>query len=59
MVSHQVAAAFFAILPLANLSLLKHADVIGPKVIRTASGFQRLKAFTGPPDHERQDAQWQ
>jgi len=28
-------------------------------VIRTASGFHRLKAFTGPPDHDRQDRQWQ
>jgi len=26
-------------------------------VIRTASGFQRLKALTGPPDHERQELQ--
>jgi hypothetical protein len=30
-----------------------------PAVTRTASGFQRLKAFTGPPDHERQELQWQ
>jgi hypothetical protein len=28
-----------------------------PDVIRTASGFQRLKALTGPPDHERQELQ--
>ena len=28
-------------------------------LVRTAPGFQRLKAFTGPPDHERQDVQWQ
>jgi hypothetical protein len=27
--------------------------------MRTASGFQRLKAFTGPPDQERQERQWQ
>jgi hypothetical protein len=30
-----------------------------PAVIRTASGFHREKAFTGPPDQERQDLQWQ
>jgi len=23
------------------------------------SGFQRLKALTGPPDQERQELQWQ
>jgi hypothetical protein len=28
-------------------------------VMRTASGFQRLKALTGPPDRERQELQWQ
>jgi hypothetical protein len=22
-------------------------------------GFHSVKAFTGPPDHERQDPQWQ
>jgi hypothetical protein len=26
-------------------------------VTRTESGFQRLKALTGPPDHERQELQ--
>jgi hypothetical protein len=31
------------------------ATCSAPEVIRTASGFQRLKAFTGPADHERQD----
>ena len=25
----------------------------------TASGFHRLKAFTGAPDHDRQEWQWQ
>jgi hypothetical protein len=25
----------------------------------TASGFQSEKAFTGPPDQDRQDRQWQ
>src|SRR5262245_31535989 len=30
-----------------------------PAVTRTASGFQSVKALTGPPDHERQDRQWQ
>jgi hypothetical protein len=28
-----------------------------PAVIRTASGFQSVKAFTGPADHERHDPQ--
>jgi len=28
-----------------------------PDVTATASGFHRLKAFTGPPDHERQERQ--
>ena len=35
------------------------ATCSAPAVTRTASGFQRLKAFTGPPDHERQELQWQ
>ena len=30
-----------------------------PFVTRTASGFHRLNAFTGPPDQDRHDAQWQ
>src|SRR6201746_33083 len=30
-----------------------------PAVTRTCSGFQRLNAFTGPPDQDRQDPQWQ
>jgi hypothetical protein len=37
----------------------KVATSSAPEVIRTASGFQRLKAFTGPPDHDRQERQWQ
>jgi hypothetical protein len=28
-----------------------------PAVTRTASGFQSVKALTGPADHERQDRQ--
>ena len=35
------------------------ATCSAPDVTRTASGFHRLKAFTGPPDHDRQDRQWQ
>jgi hypothetical protein len=35
------------------------ATFSAPAVIRTVSGFQRLKAFTGPPDQERQEPQWQ
>jgi hypothetical protein len=30
-----------------------------PFVIFTEVGCQRLKAFTGPPDHDRHDRQWQ
>jgi len=30
-----------------------------PSVIRSASGFHRVNAFTGPADHVRQDSQWQ
>ena len=30
-----------------------------PAVTLTASGFHRLNALTGPPDHERQERQWQ
>ncbi len=30
-----------------------------PLVTLTASAFHRLNAFTGPPDQERQDRQWQ
>src|SRR5262249_39306768 len=33
----------------------KVATCSAPDVTRTASGFQRLKAFTGAADHERQD----
>jgi hypothetical protein len=35
----------------------KVAKCSAPAVTRTASGFQRLKAFTGPPDQDRHD--WQ
>jgi hypothetical protein len=35
------------------------ATFSAPDVIRTASGFHKLKALTGPPDHERQELQWQ
>jgi len=37
----------------------KVATCCDPEVTRTASGFHRLKAFTGPPDQERQERQWQ
>jgi hypothetical protein len=30
-----------------------------PAVIRTAPGFQSVKALTGPPDQDRHDRQWQ
>ena len=30
-----------------------------PLVTFTFSGFHRVKAFTGPADHERQELQWQ
>src|SRR5439155_21772838 len=30
-----------------------------PATIRTAAGFQSVKALTGPPDHERHERQWQ
>ena len=35
------------------------ATCSAPAVTLIASGGQRLKAFTGPPDHDRQDRQWQ
>src|SRR5436309_478774 len=38
---------------------LNVATLRSPDVIFTAVGFHRLKALTGPPDHERQDWQWQ
>jgi len=37
----------------------KVATCSAPRVTRTASGFHRLKALTGPPDQERHDRQWQ
>jgi hypothetical protein len=37
----------------------KVATCCDPELTRTASGFQRLNALTGPPDHERQERQWQ
>ena len=30
-----------------------------PEVILTSSGFHNENAFTGPPDQERQERQWQ
>ena len=30
-----------------------------PRVIRIASGFQSVKAFTGPADHFLHESQWQ
>src|SRR5450432_1101077 len=41
---------------------ITHAKFVAccdPDVIRTASGFQRLKALTGPSDHDRHERQWQ
>jgi hypothetical protein len=35
------------------------ATYCAPDVIRTASGFHSVKAFTGPPDHDRHELQWQ
>jgi hypothetical protein len=35
------------------------ATCSAPAVTRTASGFQRVKALTGPPDQDLQDRQWQ
>jgi len=37
----------------------KVATRSAPPVMVTASGFQSVKALTGPPDQERQEAQWQ
>jgi len=37
--------------------LVKVATCSPPEAIRTASGFHRLKAFTGPPDHDRHERQ--
>ena len=31
MVGHQVSTAFLAVLPLANLGLLEHADIVGSR----------------------------
>ena len=59
MVDHDVAAAPLAILPLAEWRLGEHANLITPFRDLDSSGLQRLKAFTGPPDQERQDWQWQ
>jgi hypothetical protein len=39
--------------------LANSASKSSPLVTRTLSGFQRVKAFTGPADQERQEAQWQ
>jgi len=33
------------------------ATCSAPEVMLTASGFHRLKAFTGPPDHDRHELQ--
>ena len=59
MVGHQVSAAFGAVPTLAERGLLERRDVLGARRDPTASGFHRLKAFTGPPDQERQELQWQ
>jgi hypothetical protein len=38
---------------------LKWPICSAPLVILTFSGFHKVKAFTGPADHARQDSQWQ
>src|SRR4051794_38298553 len=53
-IGHEMAAALGAELALAQRRLCSD-----PAFTRTASGFQRLNAFTGPPDHERHERQWQ
>src|SRR5262249_39036321 len=58
-VGHERAAAFGGILRWLSGVFWNVAMCSAPDVTRTASGFHRLKAFTGPPDHERQDRQWQ
>ncbi len=35
------------------------ATCCAPDVISTASGFHSVNAFTGPPDHDRHELQWQ
>ena len=57
MIGHQMTAAFGAILPLTIFDFWNIATFSAPDVIRTACGFQRLKALTGPPDHARQELQ--
>jgi hypothetical protein len=54
---HEVAAAFRAILPLAEPVFWNVATCSSPEVMRIASGFQSVKAFTGAPDQERQELQ--
>src|SRR4051794_16697095 len=39
--------------------LVNVATWLAPATTRTASGFHRVKALTGPPDHDRHERQWQ
>ena len=60
MVGHQMAAAFRAVLALAERGLLERRHVLGTGGDPCgAAGFQRLNALTGPPDHDQQERQWQ
>ena len=40
-----------------NLVFWNVATCSSPEVMRIASGFQSVKAFTGAPDQERQELQ--
>jgi hypothetical protein len=59
MIGHQVPAAFAQYWRWLSLVFWKVATCSAPDVIRTAPGLQSVNAFTGPPDQERQESQWQ
>jgi len=56
MIGHQV-PRIRAILTLAELGLLECRDMLAPDVIRHGFRLPEAEAFTGPPDHERQELQ--
>jgi hypothetical protein len=53
MVSHQVAAAFFAVLPLDNLSLLEHAHIVGSRSYPHGIRLPKTKSIYRPTNDKK------
>ena len=59
MVGHQVASAFFAVLPLTSCGLLERSNIFASGLDLYGIRLPEREGVDGPADHERQDRQWQ